>query len=346
MPIEKRFRAGSVIYFDHEIGDTLYILKAGQVELTFTEPETGEKLHKPVQIGEFFGLKSAIIGHTRGEVAEAITDAVTIEFKASEFETYVATNVELMKKLLRVFSGQLRNLGIKVNNYLGNNVIYAPNIGLFKIGEYYLNQKKYPQAIQVYQRYLKHYGNTNLAKEAEYRIQICQDALKTGFLKSYQPLEKIMETTTVDSVTVTVQDTSQNLANAHSVLGTKEAMDAFYKAKAFCDGGDYANAEKMARTFLEKDLTNVDPAMVLKGKLLLVSALFKQKKFNECAQTANEFLKEVKDPPTVKQILFVLADIYQALGQPANEKAILQKIVMLPPIDDFSRQAKKRMEGL
>ncbi|MCX7882500.1 MAG: cyclic nucleotide-binding domain-containing protein [Brevinematales bacterium] len=346
MPIEKRFRSGSVIYFDHEVGDTLYILKAGEVELTFTEPETGEKLHKPVQIGEFFGLKSAIIGHTRGEMAEAITDVVTIEFKATEFETYVATNVELMKKLLRVFSGQLRNLGIKVNNYLGNNVIYAPNIGLFKIGEYYLNQKKYPQAIQVYERYLKHYGHTNLAKEAEYRIQICQDALKTGFLKSYQPLEKIMETTTVESVTVTVQDTSQNLTNAHSVLGTKEAMDAFYKAKAFCEGGDYVNAEKMARAFLEKDLSHVDPAMVLKGKVLLVSVLFKQKKLNECAETANQFLKEVKDPPTVKQILFVLADIYRSLGQPANEKAILQKIVMLPPIDDLSRQAKKRMEGL
>ncbi|MFN3660621.1 MAG: cyclic nucleotide-binding domain-containing protein, partial [Brevinematales bacterium] len=87
MPIEKRFRAGSVIYFDHEIGDTLYILKSGEVELTFTEPETGAKLHKPVQIGEFFGLKSAIIGHTRGEVAEAITDVITIEFKANEFET-------------------------------------------------------------------------------------------------------------------------------------------------------------------------------------------------------------------------------------------------------------------
>ncbi|URA10401.1 cyclic nucleotide-binding domain-containing protein [Thermospira aquatica] len=346
MPVEKRFRAGSVIYFDHEVGDTLYILKAGEVELSFTEPETGEKIHKPVQIGEFFGLKSAIIGHTRGEVAEAITDSVTIEFRASEFETYVATNVELMKRLLRVFSGQLRNLGIKVNNYLGNNVLYAPNIGLFKIGEYYLNQKKYPQAIQVYQRYLKHYGNTNLAKEAEYRIQICQDAMKTGFLKSYQPLEKIMETTTVDSVNVSIQDTQTTLENTHSVLGTKEAMDLFYKGKSFCEGKDYANAEKTLRAFLEKNLTNVAPAMVLQGKLLLVTALFKQRKFNECAQSVNEFLKEIKDPPTVKQMLFVLADIYKELGQSSNEKTILQKIVMLAPIDDFSRAAKKRMEGL
>jgi len=346
MPVEKRFRAGSVIYFDHEVGDTLYILKAGEVELSFMEPETGEKLRKPVQIGEFFGLKSAIIGHTRGEVAEALTDVVTIEFKAAEFETYVATNVELMKKLLRVFSGQLRNLGIKVNNYLGNNVLYAPNIGLFKIGEYYLNQKKYAQAIQVYERYLKHYGQTNLAKEAEYRIQICQDALKTGFLKSYQPLEKIMETTAVDSVNVTVQDVAQDMTNAHSTLGVKEAMDAFYKAKAFFDGGDYAGAEKMIQSFLQKNLANVDPAMVVKGKLLLLTALFKQKKFSECAQAAQGFLNEIKDPATVKEILFVLADIYKALGQVANEKAILQKIVMLAPIDDLSRQAKKRMEGM
>jgi len=346
MPVERKFTAGSIIYFDHEIGDSIYVLKSGRVDISYIQPESGEKIVKTISIGEFFGLKSAIIGHTRDEVAEAITDVVTIEFKVQEFESYVATNVELLKRLLRVLSNQLRNLGIKVNNYLGNNILYPPNIGLFKIGEYYLNNKQYKQAIQVYKRYLEQYPYTNIAGEAKYRIEIAEEALRTGFLKSYKPIDEMIksEISGEELLTVTQNlDIKTSKENIHSPLGIREFMDKFYKAKGFFTGKDYTNAKKMLEEFFSSISQNVNPEMVDEANMLYFQVLFNLKEFEKCAQEISEFIKTSKKPILIKQALFILADIYKELKKTELEKNILQKIVMLAPIDELSKKAKERL---
>ncbi len=348
MPIERKFTAGSIIYFDHEIGDSIYILKSGRVDISFIQPETGEKIVKTLAIGEFFGLKSAIINHTRDEIAEAVTDVLTIEFKVPEFESYVSTNVELLKRLLRVLSNQLRNLGIKVNNYLGNNVIYPPNIGLFKIGEYYLNNKQYKQAIQVYERYIKEYPETNLCGEAKYRIQIAQEAISTGFLKSYKPVDELIKSEISGNIETISQpvDLKTSQENLHSPLGIRECMDKFYKAQGAFNGKEYESAEKELKAFFSSLSPNINPEMVEEAKMLYFKVLFYNKKYAECGQEITEFIKSSNKPLLIKSALFILADIYRELNKPENEKSILQKIVMMAPVDDVSRKAKERLTNL
>lgn len=349
MPVERKFTAGSIIYFDHEIGNSIYILKSGRVDISFIQPESGEKIVKTLSIGEFFGLKSAIINHTRDEIAEAVTDVLTIEFKVNEFENYVSTNVELLKRLLRVLSNQLRNLGIKVNNYLGSNVIYPPNIGLFKIGEYYLNNKQYKQAIQVYERYIKEYPETNLAGEAKYRIEIAEEALSTGYLKSYKPVDEIIKSEisgeAFETTTETV-DIKTNQENIHSPLGIRECMDKYYKAQGFCTGNDFVNAEKELKNFFASLSPNINPEMVTEARMLYFEVLFKLKKFSECSHEITEFLKTSNKPLLIKKALFILADIYKELNKPDLEKNILQKILTMIPVDDLTRKAKERMSEL
>ncbi|MGC8765565.1 MAG: cyclic nucleotide-binding domain-containing protein [Brevinematia bacterium] len=349
MPVERRFTAGSIIYFDHEVGDSIYVLKSGRVDISFIQPESGEKIVKTLTIGEFFGLKSAIINHTRDEIAEAVTDVLTIEFKVNEFEAYVGTNVELLKRLLRVLSNQLRNLGIKVNNYLGNNVIYPPNIGLFKIGEYYLNNKQYKQAIQVYERYIKEYPQTNLAGEAKYRIEIAQEAISTGFLKSYKPVDEIIKSEVsgegFETITQTV-DISTTQENIHSPLGIRECMDKYYKAQGFCTAKDFTNAEKELKNFFASLSPNINPEMIEEAKILYFNVLFNLKKFSECSQEITEFIKNSNKPLQIKKALFILADIYKELEKPELEKGILQKILTMVPVDDLTRKAKERISQL
>jgi tetratricopeptide (TPR) repeat protein len=349
MPAERRFAQGSIIYFDHEKGDSIYILKSGRVDLSYVQPESGEKITKTLSQGEFFGLKSAIINHTRDEVAEAVTDTLTIEFKTAEFESYVSQNVELLKRLLRVLSNQLRNLGIKVNNYLGNNVLYPPNIGLFKIGEYYLNNKEYKQSVRVYERYIQQYPQTNIVEEAKYRIEISQEAIKTGFLKEFKPIDQIIEgeLAGADAAPLNaVVDTKDSMVNAHSKLGIKEIMDKYYKAQSFFNGEDYASAEKIFQEMFALELSSANPDMVNNAKLMYFNSLVELKKFNECSQEITEFIKTLKDPPAIKKTLFILSDIYKNLGNTEGEKSILQKITMMPPIDELSKKAKERMTNL
>ncbi len=347
MPFERRYTEGSIIYFDHEKGDNIYILKSGRVDLSYIQPESGEKITKTLSLGEFYGLKSAIINHTRDEIAESITESVSIEFKIPEFETYVSKNVELMKRLLRVLSNQLRNLGIKVNNYLGNNVLYPPNIGLFKIGEYYLNNQQYKQAVQVYQRYCEQYPDTNIMEEAKYRISISEEALRTGFLKDFKPIDQIIESDVNGGGTIIeVADKKESMVNVHSALGIREFMDKYYKAQSFYNGEDYANAEKNLKELFGVDVTMANPDMVTNAKLMYFSTLYKLQKFNECSQEVTEFLKKVKEPSIIKKTLFILADIYKSLGNIDGEKSILQKIVIMPPVDDLSRAAKQRADNI
>jgi len=345
MPIERRYTQGSIIYFGHEIGDSIFVVKSGRIDISYIQPESGEKITKTLNQGEFFGLKSAIINHTREEVVEAVTESVAIDFKIPEFEIYVSKNVELMKRLLRVLSNQLRNLGIKVNNYLGNNVIYPPNIGLFKIGEYYLVNKQYKQAIQVYERYMQQYPQTNIVGEAKYRISISEEAIKTGFLKEFKPIEQIVEQD-VHTNSYSVADTKAPLDNAHSKLGVREFMDKFYKAESFYNGQDYSNSEKQLMELFKIQGDNINSDMVDKAKFMYINTLFKLNKFKECSQEINEYLKITKNVITIKQILFILADIYMSLSNKDGEKSILQKIIVMSPVDGLTRKAKERFDNL
>lgn len=346
MAVERKFKQGSIIYFDHEIGETIYILKAGRVDLSYTQPETGEKITKEISQGEFFGLKSAIINHTRDEIAEAVTDAVTIEFHVPDFEAYVSKNVELMKRLLRVLSNQLRNLGIKVNNYLGNNVLYPANIGIFKIGEYYLNNKKYKQAKQVYQRYIEQYPETNIVQEAKFRISICDEAISTGFLKEFRPIDSIVGNDMPTTNLTEVADSKDTMENAHSALGVRGFMDKYYKAQSYFNGDDYPNAERNFTDMFQMDLRSVNPDMIGEAKLMYMKTLCKLKKYNDCSQMATEYIKSIKDPRLIKQTLFVMADMYHDLSNIDGEKSIIQKVLVMTPVDDLTKLARDRMAKL
>ncbi len=345
MPAERRYKTGSVVYFEHEMGTDIYVLKSGRMDLSYEESQTGEKITKTLNEGEFFGLKSAIINHSRDEMVQAITDCIVIVFTIPEFETFVSKNVELMKRLLRVLSNQIRNLGIKVNNYLGNNVLYPPNIGLFKIGEYYLNNKQYKPSIQVYERYIENYPDTNLVDEAKFRIEIVKEAQKTGFLKKFRPVDEIIDTSSMDTA-IGVGDAKQNLEATHSKLGLKEFMNAFYKAESFYNAGDFENAEKEFKELDKVDTKMVNVDLRNKARLLYIDTVYKLHKLNECSQMISTFIPTLKDPTVIKKTLFILADIYIELKNMPSATAMLQKIVMLNPIDDLSKRARERLTKL
>ncbi len=345
MPTERKYNQGAIVYFENDTTPEIYVLKSGRLDISFDEPQSGEKITKTLNQGEFFGLKSAIIGHTRDEVAEAVTDCITVVFKTDEFEKFVSNKVELMKRLLKVLSNQIRNLGIKVNNYLSNNVIYPPNVGLFKIGEYYLNNKKYNQAIQVYERYIKAYSNTQLVQEAKNRIEMANEAKKTGFLKKFTPVDEMVVADAEGSAFGTA-DARPGLDMSPSKLGLKEFMNAYYKAESFFKGEQYAEAEKELAHISDIDSKVISVDLKHKARFLEIQTLFRLKKFEPCVQKISDFIRTIKDPTLVKNSLFVLSAIYAETGNQEGTMSILQKIVAMQPIDDLSKKAKAQLDKL
>lgn len=172
----RRYKHGSIIYFEGDRSDYIYILKTGRVILTSIKIDTGEEVKENIKIGEFFGVKSAIGRYPREETAQTIGDVTVLVVNRADFEKLILKNVELVTKMLRVFSNQLRRIGKMQREILGETDTINPAAELFKIGEYYYKSGSTQQALYCYKRYLEHYPNTKFSDLTMQRIR----AIKTG----------------------------------------------------------------------------------------------------------------------------------------------------------------------
>ncbi len=346
MAKERHYNSGSILFFERDVGDEIYVLKSGRIDITFQDPQTSEKITKTLNQGEFFGLKSAIINHTRDEMAESVTDSIVIVFSTTEFETFVSKKVDLMKRLLQVSSNQLRNLGFKVNNYLGEHVIHPPHIGLFKIGEYYLNIKKFKQAIQVYERYLSVYPDSDLSPEAQNRINIAKEAQSKGYLQQFTPIEKLLKSNTIplsEQKSQTTASSSDDIPKINSQLGLKEFMESYYKAESFYNSQEYEkSAIEFSRLFkipskiVSQDLKN-------KALLMFLDTLFMLGKYEEASKAVTNFVSAIKDPTLGKKALFILFKIQKELTNFSEARQVLDRIIALRPFDQLTKQAQEEI---
>ena len=66
--------------------------------------------------------------------------------------------------MLKVFSNQLRRIHRQVQNLMVSDEQVNPETGLYKIGEYYMKNKRYGQALHAYKRYLVYYPTGRLRR--------------------------------------------------------------------------------------------------------------------------------------------------------------------------------------
>ena len=71
MPKAMQFTKGSIIYFEGDNDDRIYILQRGVIVLTSTDIETGAQVVEQVKPGEFFGVKKLSVALNQS-VREAI----------------------------------------------------------------------------------------------------------------------------------------------------------------------------------------------------------------------------------------------------------------------------------
>lgn len=72
-PKAVQYKANSIIYFKGDTSERVYILKSGKVSLKSNDIETGQEMQEMIQMGEFFGVKSALGKYPREETAIVLT---------------------------------------------------------------------------------------------------------------------------------------------------------------------------------------------------------------------------------------------------------------------------------
>jgi len=109
------YKAGDVVFREKSVGDTLFIIAAGQVVIEKGLDEAGKDF-KPLAIladGEFFGEMSVLENQTRFAQARAEKDTSLYEIKRDELFGFIKKNPEngsaIFTELVRVLSKRLQH---------------------------------------------------------------------------------------------------------------------------------------------------------------------------------------------------------------------------------------------
>lgn len=165
MPKAVQFTKGSIIYFAGDKDDRIYILQKGMVLLTSTDVETGSPVPEYVREGEFFGVKSALGHFPREEMATVVMDALAVSMTVQEFEKLFSGNKQLIMKMLRVFSNQLRSVHKKIEMMLNTGGKEANlQSGMISVAQSFYDEEQYRSCCDVCLKFLKLYPNS-VAKE-------------------------------------------------------------------------------------------------------------------------------------------------------------------------------------
>jgi CRP-like cAMP-binding protein len=351
VPKALTYRSNSVIYFQGDQADKIYILQKGKVSLTYSDIETGQDIHELIQMGEFFGVKSALGKYPREENALVLQDATVLMFTVSEFEQFSSQNIRIVLKMLKVFSNQLRRIQKQIETLLEKETQQSPEVGLYKTGEYYLKNRMYAQAVYVFSRYLTYYPAGRYTQDATRNLESSENSLnKYGQGKGPAPIvsgQPLVNAAIDDSKPASSdpQSQSQKISSAISELSPA--------AKQYYNGVSLFTQEKYQAAFLEfKKIVdaNSDPEYVAKSLFEQGRCVFSLGQMDTVISHYSKMLQTYPKHPDLVDTLFYIGQAYEKKGDKAKAAGFYKKILSMQLDEDDSvhikaRRALKGIEG-
>jgi TolA-binding protein len=337
-PKAVQYRANSIIYFKGDQSDRIFLLNAGKVSLSYVDIETGQEVRDLIKMGEFFGVKSALGRYMREETAIVLQDSNVMVFSVPEFEQVASKNLRIITKMLTVFSNQLRRIHRQVQNLMVSDEQVNPETGLYKIGEYYLKNKRYGQALSSFKRYLVYYPTGSYATEVTSKIVQAEEFLSrygSGTPASSAPgpsAPAAGPAPRVAAAPVPVSEEASELAqqyyNAVSLVSQEKYLEAFKAFKKILDGGP-------------------DPEYTAKAEFEMAKCLFYLKQYDSCIKSFTGIAQKFPKHPELKDALFFVGRSYEEKGDKARAGGLFKKIISMGPEDDpVVRKVKKALRAL
>ena len=342
MPKATQYKSSSVIYFQGDVGDKIFILKAGKVLSKTNDIETKEEINELVAPGEFFGVKSALGRYPRDETALVLSESEVLVFTVPEFEQLVLSNTRIIMKMLKVFSNQLRRMHGKVQNLIGKGTTKDAEEGLFSIGEYYFTNRQYKPAIHALTRYL------TLYPAGRYAVEASELARKAG-----QGVFKSDSTAMFAAAGADDDEEPDFSAPAPTPAAAPSAGPSDPAAtKGFFEAVALANQEKYLEAFkiFQKIVTtNADPEHSAKSEFEMGRCLVSLTKYDEAIKHLTGLIQKYPKHPDLKDALFYIGRSYQGKGEQTWARNFYTKILTLAgedePVAVKTRKALKELEG-
>jgi TolA-binding protein len=338
MPKPLQYRSGSLIYFQGDAADKVYILQKGAVNLAYQDIETGQDVHDLVQPGEFFGVKSALGRYPREENAQSLADTSIMAFTVPEFEALAMANTRIIMKMLKVFSNQLRRIHKQVSSIMEKEEV-NPDVGLYNVGEYYLKNKRFTQAKYVFSRYLTYYPSGRNAAQAAKNLEVAENSLaRYG-----------------DGKGPGVNPGAAVPAVSNSPAPSPPASPAELSglAKAYYDAVSLVSQEKYSQAYLAfKKITDSggDQEWTARSSYEIGRCLFLLNKFDDCINHYTTLLTKYPKHPDLKDAMFFMGQSYEKSGKKEQATAFYKKILSMSGDEDEginikAKRALKALEG-
>ena len=335
-PKANQYKANSIIFFKGDVSDRIYILDSGKVSLNSLDIETGQELHDLIKTGEFFGVKSALGRYAREETAVVLQDSNVIAFSVPEFEQLASQNTRIIMKMLKVFSNQLRRIHKQVQNLIYSEEQIKPEEGLYRIGEYYLKNKRYTQALYAYKRYLTYYPSGQYAADVTRKIEAAEEFhQKYGEGRGPQAGAGLGAGTGAARQETAGPEKPQELSalakqfyNAVSLVSQQKYQEAFgeFRKIASAEGGEEYTA---------------------KSQYEMGRCLYYLKQFDACIKTFTFLIQKYPKHPELSETLFYVGKCYEEKQDQARAKGFYNKILTLVKEEDpLYRKAKKALREL
>src|SRR5512138_3174469 len=119
---EVRFKPGQTIFTADELGGTLYIIQAGQVELSIVDDD-GEKLVLEImESGDFFGELSLLDGGNRSATATATQRTDTLVLERHEFLDLMLQKPHMAQDVMVALAKRIRRTDNLLRRRVSRNV--------------------------------------------------------------------------------------------------------------------------------------------------------------------------------------------------------------------------------
>ncbi len=332
MPKVTSYRAQSIVYFEGDKSSKIHILKSGSVVLSTTDIETGESIRNLVQVGEFFGVGSALGSYPRAEDAKVLKDAQIVVLSVPEFEEIMKKNAKLMLRMLKVFSTQLRDVHSKVQSLLDIDEKQVDvSDSLYYCGEYYFSHENFEHAGYAFKKYLKEYPDGQRAsKVRDYLSQI------TGS----------MEDSSVPEDSVIDGRSSSSFFEHVDSLGQDQIETKFSSAKEKLSSGDVQQAYTIMKSLVSLDGAS-EHSKWPEILLFYGKTAYKLEKYQDTVTFLSEFAKNNSTHARVFEALFFIGASYRHLNKKDHARMFLQRSLQFSGIDeDMKAKAKEILESL
>ena len=326
MPKPLQYRSGSLIYFQGDPADKIYILQTGKISLVYQDIETGVDVKVSVQPGEFFGVKSALGRYPREENAVALSDTTVMIFTVAEFEAVAMANTRIIMKMLKVFSNQMRRVHKQVSKVMAKEE-QPPADGLYNVGEFYLKNKRFSHAKHVFSRYLTFYPTEKNALQASKNLEIAESAL-SRYGDGKGPGVSFGNTAFA----------ADNSAQADS--GNMEKI--YYDALNLLTQGKYQEAFMSFKQVVD---ANTNPEMSAKSSFEIGRCMFLTKKYEDSIKYYTNMLTKYPKHPDLKEAVFIMGQCNEKLGKKDQAAAFYKKIISMGGEDDGTIDKAKKALG-